>query len=200
MTEHGLDHFLLQTSLVVFFIQVHIYNFVKTLFETSVKLGTKKEIVMQAVQSQHYGNRRIEPSFKDICEKLNCFFARLTLLCGRSLTLLTKFCPILIDLPTYRPVNKLINCIPLTFPAPPTYLVLSTQFVNDHFILLYSSCTKMMMLKLLKCLLSLLYYYYEEGNFRFSNFLNKRPELGELKMIMTSFSQDRIFCFIQRHP
>ena len=91
-------------------------------------------------------------------------------------------------------VNKFLNCIPLTSSVPPTQIVLLTQFVNDHFILLHSSCTKMMMLKLLKCLLSLL-YYYEEGNFRFSNFLNKRPELGELKMIMTSFSQDRIFLF-----
>ena len=57
---------------------------------------------------------------------------------GRSKTTLTRFCPLLT---TYLPTVDICEgitlmvqwkiCIQLTFPVPPTYLVLSTQFAND---------------------------------------------------------------------
>ena len=49
MANHRFDRSLLRLD--TYLLTIPMYNFVKTLFETSVKLGTEKEIVMQAVQS-----------------------------------------------------------------------------------------------------------------------------------------------------
>ena len=50
---------------------------------------------------------------------------------GRSQTTLT-FCQLFAGWHCFGEGNPLLLiCIPLTFPVPPTYLVLSTSFVND---------------------------------------------------------------------